>query len=240
MRSTRVLCLLFFLTSSAAFAQRIVNHQSVYWIRYQNQLIFSPAVYWNNEVDNRRFFHPDVQNQFIVHSRLHYKKDRWDFGGGLTGSWVFAQKPENASNNVVTEIRPVIEANYELPLGKFFLQNRVRVDSRFLEEDTERNVLKESLFVWRFRYRLQIRIPLLKNEENIPRATLRIAEEIMFNHIRNTFDQHRIYGTADFYVTKNISVEAGYIYIYQQRFGVNEYFERNVLRFSLLHKVMLH
>ncbi len=231
---------LFVLSSSAALSQRLVNDQALYWIRYQNQLIFSPKIYWTNEVDNRRFFHPDVQNQTIFHSHLHYKKNRWDFGGGMTLSWVFAQKPENGSSNVVTEIRPVIEVNHELPIGKIFLQNRIRVDSRFLEEDSEKNIFEESIYVWRFRYRIQFRIPIIKNTENVPRVTLRIADEIMFNHIRNTFDQHRIYASADLFLSKSISLETGYIYIYQQRFGGDEFFQRNVLRFSILHKIAAH
>jgi hypothetical protein len=231
---------LFILSSSTALSQRVVNHQSLYWIRYQNQLSFSPKIYWNNEIDNRRFFYPDVQNQFIFHSHLHFKKERWDFGAGLTLSWAFAQKPENGFNNVITEIRPVGEVSYELPLGKVSMQNRFRVDSRFLEEDGEKNVFKESVFVWRFRYRIQFKLPIIMNEENTPLVTLRVADEIMFNHIRNTFDQHRIYASADFFLTKKLSLEAGYIYIYQQRFGGEEFFQRNVLRFSVLHKVALH
>src|SRR5688500_19797864 len=112
-------------------AQRDVTEQSLYWIRYQNQLLFSPKLYWTNEIDNRRFFSPDVQNQLIIHSRLHYKNKRWDFGGGLTLSWISAQKPELGYDHAVGEIRGVVEASYELPMGKIFFQNRIRLDNRF-------------------------------------------------------------------------------------------------------------
>lgn len=80
--SHRSLIVILTISHFFSFAQQ-KQSQWTYWLRYQNQLIFSPKLYWNNEGDNRRFFNPDVQLQFIVHSRLHYKIKRWDFGGGL-------------------------------------------------------------------------------------------------------------------------------------------------------------
>lgn len=225
--------------TSASWSQRIVNHQSLYWIRYQNQIAFSRKLYWNTEIDNRRFFDPDVQNQFIIHSHLHYRKNKWDVGTGLTLSWAFAQKPEIGYDHAVNEIRGVMEVSHELPLGKIFFQNRIRLDHRFFQEDAEKSVLEESFYVLRFRYRAQLRIPLKKNEANTTIVTLRVADELMLNHTRNTFDQNRIYLTTDFYISKSITLETGYIYIYQQRFGQNEFFERHVARFTFLHKIVL-
>jgi hypothetical protein len=220
--------------------QRDVTEQSLYWIRYQNQLLFSPKLYWTNEIDNRRFFSPDVQNQLIIHSRLHYKINRWDFAGGLTFSWIFAQQPELGYDHAVSEFRPVTEVSYELPIAKVFFQSRVRLDHRFFQEDADKSVFEESFYVLRFRYRAQVRIPLKKDDENNSRITLRIADEIMLNHTSNTFDQNRIYVSADFSLTKNISLEPQYIYIFQRRFGTDAYFERNVIRFSILHKIGLY
>lgn len=197
-------------------------------------------LYWNNEVDNRRFFEHDVQNQFIFHSRLHYKFNRWDFGGGLTASWIFTQKPENKSTHAAIELRPVIEASHELFLGSIAFQNRIRLDNRFLEEDPEKSIFDKSTYVLRFRYRGQFRIPLKKNEEGASVIQLRVADEIMFNHKETFFDQHRIYLSIDFVLSKFLTFEPGYIYIYQQRFGRDdEYFQRHVARITLLHKINL-
>ena len=82
-------------------------------------------------------------------------------------------------------------------------------------------------------------MPLKTNEENNPVITLRVADEIMFNHTGNTFDQNRIYVSAEFYLTKKLSLEPGYIYIFQQRFGTEEFFERQVARLSLFHRIAL-
>lgn len=235
----KIAIVFFILSSSPALSQRLINHQSLYWLRYQNQLSLSPRFYWNNEIDNRRFFGPDVQNQFIFHSRIHYKKNNWDFGMGLTVSWIFAQKPEVGYTHTVTEIRPVIEATHEVPIGKIFFQNRLRLDNRFFEEDQEKSIFAESVYVLRFRYRAQFRIPLKRNEENLPVITLRIADEVMLNHTKNTFDQNRIYVSSDFLLSRKFTLETGYIYIFQQRFGYDEFFKRHVVRLSILHKITL-
>lgn len=222
-----------------SFAQQ-KQFQSIYWLRYQNQLIFSPKLYWNNEGDNRRFFNPDVQLQFIVHSRLHYKIKRWDLGGGLTFSWAYAQKPTAPISHPTQEIRPVAEVNYEMPLTGFKLMHRVRLDNRFFEEEKTESVFKNSIYVARFRYRLQATVPVITNEEKNKSVTLKIADEIMLNHRSNTFDQNRVYATVDFALSRYVTIETGYIYIYQQRFGRSDFFERHVLRFSLLHKIFFY
>lgn len=237
-RLKNIYVLLFILGFSRVQSQNVVD-QSLYWIRYQNQLIFSPKFSWNNEVDNRRFFSPDVENQFIFHSRLHYKREKWDFAGGLTLSWIFAQKPENGFDHAVAEIRPVAEVTHEQPIGKILLQNRLRIDNRFFQENPDKSIWEESFYVLRLRYRIQVRIPIKINAEEIPTISLRIADEIMFNTKENTFDQNRIYVTGEFYVNKNLSLETGYLYIYQQRLGLDEYFSRHVIRFSVLHRISM-
>lgn len=228
------------LVSYALHGQQDVFKQYTYWLRYQNQLNFSPRLYWNNEIDNRRFFDPDVALQFITHSRLHYKTGRWDVAGGLTYSLAFAQKPELGYEKAMAEIRPVAEASYEIPIGKIFLQNRLRIDNRFLQTDPEQSVLKESRYIMRFRYRAQLRIPVKTNAENVTTISVRLADEIMFNSKGNTFDQNRVYATGEFRLTKNLSLETGYIYIYQQRFRTEEFFERHVVRFSVLHRIQCY
>jgi hypothetical protein len=220
-----------------ASAQRIVNQQALYWIRYQNQLTFSPTVYWNNEFDNRRFIGPDVQNQFIIHSNVHYEKKAWDIGAGVTVSWVYAQKPEQGYDYAVNELRGVQEVSHDLALGKVTFQNRIRLDHRFFEKDRETSVFDESTYVFRFRYRAQLRIPVKKNEEGVTTINIRVADEVMLNHTGNTFDQNRISVTSDFFLSEKFVFELGYIYIYQQRLGQEEFFERHVARFTVLHKL---
>ncbi len=125
----------------SANAQKVVHHQSLYWLYYSNQLNFSPKLYWTNNIDNRRFFNPDVENQFIYHSRLHYRTGRWHFAGGLSFSFIYNQIPENKSSHVATEIRPVAEVSHEQEkelvreyareFGKGFVEKNLHELSKF-------------------------------------------------------------------------------------------------------------
>ena len=224
----------------AAHSQRIVHQQSLYWIRYQSQIAFSPSLYLTAEFDNRRFFNPDVQNHFITHWRLHYRKNNWDFASGVTLSWAYAQRPELGYDQAMNEIRGVNEATHEFSWGKLLIQNRARLDHRVFQEVADKNVFEDSYYVLRFRYRPLVKIPLYVNQENISVINLRISDEIMLNHTKNTFDQNRIYVNTDFYLSKKLSLDLGYIYIYQQRLGREEFFERHVVRFTVLHKIQLY
>ena len=235
----KIVLLAFLLRVAPAFGQSDVYPQALYWIRYQNHLNILPKLYTINEIDNRRFFNPDVENQLIIHSRLHYVNKRWNFGGGLTFSWIYAQIPENGYSHSTAEVRPVIEGSYELPLGKAFIQQRVRLDNRFFQENEDQSVWENSFYVFRFRYRLLVRVPLKVNSNGMPTVVLRAWDEIMLNSKENTFDQNRIYVATEFSINKNLTLETGYIYIYQQRFGTDEFFSRHVVRLSLIHNIWL-
>ena len=235
----KVFLLAFLFNVTLAFGQSVVYPQALYWIRYQNQLNITPKFYSINEIDNRRFFNPDVENQLIIHSRLHYVKDRWNFGAGLTFSWIYAQIPENGYSHSTAEVRPVVEGTYEFPARKVLIQQRVRIDNRFIEESQDQSVWDDSFYILRFRYRLQARIPLKTNDDGATTIGLRLSEEIMMNNKENTFDQNRIYASTEFALNKNLTLETGYIFIYQQRFGTEEFFSRHVLRFSVIHNLRL-
>jgi hypothetical protein len=226
----------FLYASLTAEAQHKVFPQALYWVRYQAQVNFSSSLYWINEADNRRFLNPDVENQMIFHSRLHYKKGAWDFGGGLTLSYIFTQRPEMGWRHATTEIRPVAEVSHEIALRKISIQNRFRVDNRFFEISENQSIWEDSRYVMRLRYRFQIKMPL-SVKENKTTSSLKVAEEVMVNQTGNFFDQNRISTSVEFYLTKNFSFEPGYIFLYQQRFNTQEFYARHVFRFSLLHRI---
>jgi hypothetical protein len=238
LRTKSFIFLLLILSSHISVGQTTYR-QTLYWIRYQNQLVFSPKVSWSNDIDNRRFIGPDVQNQLIFHSRIHYKFKRWDFGGGITYSLAFASIPEAGYKSTLGELRPVIEVSYEIPIGKIFFAQRVRMDNRFFQEDPDVSLLEDSYFVRRFRYRAQLRLPLRTNEKNITTIGLRLADEIMVNDRENFYDQNRIYVSTDFLLSEKFTLETGYVYIHQQRFRGQDYFSRHVLRLSLVHKIRM-
>jgi hypothetical protein len=233
----RIITSLLLIASSFTAACQTSATQSLYWIRYQAQLNFSERLYWTNEVDNRRFIGHDVQHQFIVHSRVHYKIGHWDFGTGLTLSNAYSQYPQDRVSHPVTELRPVVEASYEMKVGRAILQNRIRIDNRFFETDKYSSVFDDAFYVARFRYRVQLRYPVKKESENP--VIIKAAEEIMVNDRGNFFDQNRIYLSGEIPLSRRSSVEVGYLFIYQQRFRTENFLNRNVWRISFLQRFSL-
>ena len=77
-------------------AQKQIDHQSLYWIRYYNQLSLDARLNWSNEIEDRRFLHNSRQHHLILHSRLHYKLNKnTDLGLGFTYSLQSPQDPES-------------------------------------------------------------------------------------------------------------------------------------------------
>jgi hypothetical protein len=81
---------------------------------------------------------------------------------------------------------------------------------------------------------------LSKAERKHP-LKLKISNEILLNAgskvVRNTFDQNRFYTGVNYAITKNISVECGYLNWFQQRPTGDQFYNRNILRLSLFHKI---
>ncbi|MFM2367776.1 MAG: hypothetical protein RL619_72 [Bacteroidota bacterium] len=57
--------------------------------------------------------------------------------------------------------------------------------------------------------------------------------------MKNTFNQNRIYGTLQYGINKNFALELGYLNSFQQRANRVNYFNRDIIRFSIFHKIRL-
>ena len=68
-----------------------------------------------------------------------------------------------------------------------------------------------------------------------------MSDELMINVgnniIYNLFDQNRIYLGMEQSFSKTISAELGYLYWFQQRSSGNQFFDRDIIRFTLLHRI---
>ena len=53
----------------------------------------------------------------------------------------------------------------------------------------------------------------------------------------NTFDQNRIYFGVQYGLNENLAVELGYLKSFQQRPNGTDYFDRDIIRLSIFHKI---
>jgi hypothetical protein len=79
---------------------------------------------------------------------------------------------------------------------------------------------------------------LLRVDES-DKIILKIKDEVMLNIgnqiVKNTFDQNRIYLALNYVVTPKIAFEVGYMNWFQQQKNGTDYYDRNIIRFSIFH-----
>lgn len=235
-------CFLFWQLPTVAQEQaKPVITQDIIWLRYHNVLNINERWLLNTEIDVRRFVFPDRAHQWVLpRLHAHYKlNNTLNIGAGAV---LFLQTlPQEQENGVVytrPEIRPHQEINVKQFFGKLSVNHRVRVEERFF--------LKTGFdgheFNFRFRYQLMASFPLLVKESR-PVLQGKLADEIMFNAggniVNNVFDQNRIYAALQLVHSKNWATEVGYMNWYQQRPSGNDFFNRNILRVTVLHTIQL-
>jgi Protein of unknown function (DUF2490) len=226
-------------------AQKTVTKQQLYWVRYYQQWTLHPNWVWHTELDNRRFFQPHRQHQFVIHSRLHYRPSgKSDIALGLSYSRQSPHDPWTVNRLVVPEWRPVLEFNQNTMLyTRLGLQHRWRTDARFFRRTYGSTLINGFDFNWRFRYRVQASFLLNPNQLQRP-AVLKISNELMVNAGRriqvNQFDQNRIYIGIEYSCSPAISIELGYLRWYQQRATGDAFFERDIVRTTVYHRTGRH
>ncbi len=245
MKKNKVFVLLLLFACLGLQAQtKEVSHQNLYWLRYYNQLTLNPKWTLHNEIENRRLFENHKQHTTVIHSRAHYNLfENVNVGFGVTYSRVSLQDSDTGYTLVVPEIRPVQEINYKAVFTeRFSMQHRFRVDERFTHNNDGLHLTDGYGFNFRFRYRLQASYKLGKDQTQDP-FIIKAGDEVMFNAgnriVYNTFDQNRIYLAVEKSLGNNFSAELCYIHWFQQRSSGYQYFEREILRFTIYHRLKL-
>lgn len=241
------LCLLFTFCSTFLFGQtpsHNIIYQNFYALRYANQLSFNPKWYWTNEAEVRYFMENNRLNNVIMHTHLHHRiTSTLDIALGLSYSLQNPQFPDAVSTLTVPEIRPFQEITNNQVLGKrVSLSHRLRLEERFVSKNDGNVILDGYNFNYRIRYRPQLNINLSKTDSKTP-VNLKIADEIMLNFggeiLYNHFDQNRVIVSVDKTLSKNFSLDFNYSHWFQQRSSGKDFFDRNVFRFSVLHRIKL-
>jgi Protein of unknown function (DUF2490) len=117
------------------------------------------------------------------------------------------------------------------PVGKFNMLHRFRNEQRWIEYTVNNAPSGQFRFTNRVRYLLSLRIPLSDNPKY---PQLLIADEIMLHFgkavTHSQFEQNRIFAGFNQPISKSLSFDIGYMYIYQLRINGYQYNASNVLR----------
>ena len=220
--------------------EKNIDHQSILWTRYYNQLLVNEKWSLHTEFDNRLFLKPVQENLYVIRVQTRYKiNEHLETGIGFAYFSVATQNPELSYDFNIPEYRGQQDLTWKFNISKITLNQRFQIEERFIHKSNKESLVPGTTFSWRFRYRLQADYIFWKKENQYLKTIL--SDEIMFNAgnaiVKNTFDQNRIYAAVQYGLNKSIAVELGYLNSYQRRANGIDYFNRDIVRFSIFHKI---
>ena len=229
---------------STCAAQKHVEHQQLVWYAYFNTIRFDTTWSLITEIQKRHFVNPNAPHQFLIRSQLRRKLGAgWDVAAGMCIFYQHSNDPESDNDLVVPELRPHLEFNLRQKIQSFRIEQRYKVEARFFHNTNTTHMDLEEGYTYgtlRFRYWLQLIIPLVKFNEK-QNLSLKVGDEILLNVgkkiVNNVFDQNRLFASLIMAFTPSFSLEAGYMNGFQQQSSGDDYYNRDILRLSL-HQVI--
>jgi hypothetical protein len=243
MKTIRLLSLLLLSFVSRAQTEKNIDHQSLLWTRYYNQLTLTKKWAVHTEFDNRLFLKPIEENLYLLRMQGRYKIDsQFEVGGGFAYFSIATQNPDVTYDFTIPEYRTQQDITWKQDIESITLNQRFQVEERFIHNANKEGLLPGTTFYWRFRYRLQGEYSCWKKDSQYLKAI--VFDELLLNGgknvVKNTFDQNRIYAALQYGITKNIALELGYLNSFQQRASGVDYFDRDIIRFTVFHKINLY
>ena len=236
--------LIFIFFSTFLFGQKNVENQQLLWYGYYNKLQINQNWVLKSEVQERHFYQPLVQHQLVFRTNLD-RRILDDINVSL-GFVVFLQSPndpESESTLMVPELRTDFGFNAKKKYKYFNVNQRFKVEARFFHQTENNELVGGYQFSnFRMRYQLGLDIPLIKKQD-AEKLILKIKDEVMFNFgkniVKNVFDQNRMYIGLNYPMNKNLAFEAGYLNWFQQRPSGTDFYNRDIIRFSVFHTINL-
>ncbi|MBG6186190.1 DUF2490 domain-containing protein [Flavobacterium sp. CAN_S2] len=237
-----ILFLMLSVLCQAQTDEKNIDHQSILWTRYYNQLLLNEKWSLHSEFDNRLFLKPVQENLYVVRIQGRYKiNDHLETGSGFAYFSVDTQVSEINPDYNTPEYRGQQDLTWKLNANKIMLMQRFQLEERFIRNADKESLASGATFSWRFRYRLQADYIFWKKEKQLLKAV--VSDEIMFNFgkkiIKNTFDQNRIYAAIHYGLNSHLAFELGYLNSFQRRSNGIDYFNRDIIRFSIFHKIKI-
>lgn len=241
MKSCRLLFILA-LTSQllAGQTKKNIDQQTLAWIRYYNILPLSEKWSLHSEFDNRSFLNPIHENLWVLRVQGRYRANKFiDLGSGLAYFNVNTQNPNIDPDFSVPEYRIQHDITFINDIAKITFHNRFQLEERFIHKANQAELLDGYSFSFRFRYRLQSTFTIWEKEKRSLKGT--ISDEVLFNFgkeiKRNTFDQNRIYAALRYHLNPNVGIELGYLKNFQRRASGVDFYDRDIIRFTVYHKI---
>ena len=238
--------ILVLLISFSIFAQKSITNQNLIWYAYYNNLIFNEQWVLTNEIQERHFINPTAQHHWLIRANLQRNLGyNWSVFIGMAYFLQSPQNPEDKSSLIVPELRPYIGCNNKQKLPFGVISQRYKIEARFFH-DVENDKLAGGYRFsnYRIRYQLGFQFPVIRKKKTKKDLfSIKIQNELFFNIgrkiVKNIFDQNRIYIGINYKINTRFSFEIGYMNWFQQRASGIDFYNRDIIRFSLFHTIFL-
>ena len=136
------------------------------------------------------------------------------WGAPTTPGW----KTYSQENRVYQQLQ------YSSFLGKINILQRLRNEQRWQQKISNDIYTGQNRFTNRIRYLLSVTIPVFK-KQTLPSLVVADELHIQFGKevVYNTFDQNRIFIGIKQKINKQLSVDMGYMQVYQQKYSGYQY-----------------
>ncbi len=153
------------------------------------------------------------------------------FSTALAVGHMWLANRTNATELFTNENRIVQQFQLNQTVGKVNVSNRLRIEERWVQKIVNNALTDSYRYTTRFRYQLALSIPLSKNKK-VP--TLALSDELLMQTgkdiVYNSFDQNRLFGGIRQQVTKTLSFDFGYMFVYQQKLSGYQYTKNHTIR----------
>ncbi len=170
-----------------------------------------------NKIAQRWSIHTEAQfryyetssnfNQLLLRTGVNYHIDSnaiATLGYGYIDTDPSFEGFESLVNNI-SEHRIFQQFILKNKVWEFLFEHRYRLEQRFITVENENSPFFDSRTEHRARYRIQATLPLTNT------LFLNFYDELFINLQDNLFGQNRLYGALGIHITKNSSIQLGYL-----------------------------
>ncbi len=209
------------------------------WLGYYNNIILNEKWSINSDLQFRTRNEIKHYSQALIRSDVSIKtNDRITIAIGLAHFRFFITDEKTRG-----EWRPWQELKLTDKINKLKLIHRFRVEQRLNEIVKNNESTNEYQFNFRFRYRIDLRYPILKQNETGNNMYVLVGNEIMINAgniiTYNYFDQNRIYIGCNYEINKKLSLQLQYMHVWQQGSSGLTLNSNEVIRFNIYQTINL-
>jgi hypothetical protein len=211
------------------FAQdkRVVTMEQA-WLGYFNQTRFNPkwGLWFDAHIRTRDDFFSKYSTAATRIGLTYFLND----DTRLTAGYAFFNffPADNHKQVSQPEHRSWQQLQWQTKYKRLIAVQRLRLEQRHRRKIASDSALAEGYnFNWRGRYSYLLQIPLGKRSPQPNTFSLILNDEVMVNFGRqivyNYFDQNRFFAGLSYHISPNVSLQFGYMNIFQQLAAGDEY-----------------